>query len=257
MRTQDLWLCAVLLTATSPLAGAEPPTPAAKSEPTARGLAEDKAVAAFYHPDEVQSVHLSVAADDLKRMLEALPELIDVPATFRWRDVTVENVRAEHMIAVLEAMRAMGIHVDLTSSYTCRIRAPRRIRPVDITTLPFPGFPTDLQSQFMAMLTLADGMSIVTEKIYPDRFMHVPELARMGAQIRKQESAAIIAGVRKLSGAPVMASDLRASASLVLAGLVARGQTDVQRVYHLDRGYERLEQKLQAIGADIERLNDG
>jgi UDP-N-acetylglucosamine 1-carboxyvinyltransferase len=127
---------------------------------------------------------------------------------------------------------------------------------VDVTTQPYPGFPTDVQAQLMALLCLADGMSIVSERIYADRFMHVGELQRMGASVRKEGSAAIVQGVKELQGATVMASDLRASAALVLAGLVAKGQTRIDRVYHIDRGYERIEQKLAAVGAQIERIKD-
>jgi UDP-N-acetylglucosamine 1-carboxyvinyltransferase len=125
---------------------------------------------------------------------------------------------------------------------------------VDVTTQPYPGFPTDLQAQLMTLLCMADGNSAVTEKIFPDRFMHVAELTRMGADIHKEGPTAIIRGVRQLIGAPVMASDLRASAALVLAGLVARGATTVNRVYHIDRGYESIELKLRSLGADITRV---
>ena len=123
-----------------------------------------------------------------------------------------------------------------------------------MTTLPFPGFPTDLQAQMMALLTVADGISVVTEKIFPDRFMHVAELGRMGAIIRKEGNAVVVHGTRALSGAEVMASDLRASAALVIAGLVAGGKTTISRVYHLDRGYARLERKLRRLGAVIRRV---
>ncbi|NLE59266.1 MAG: UDP-N-acetylglucosamine 1-carboxyvinyltransferase, partial [Planctomycetes bacterium] len=133
------------------------------------------------------------------------------------------------------------------------VSSTRRLEPVDITTQPYPGFPTDLQAQIMALLCLADGNSIITEKIYPDRFMHVAELSRLGAKLRKEGPTVIIQGVKRLVGAPVMASDLRASAALVLAGLVAKGETRINRVYHIDRGYERVERRLQALGADIER----
>jgi len=128
-----------------------------------------------------------------------------------------------------------------------------RLSPVDVTTQPYPGFPTDLQAQLLALLCLADGNSAITEKIFPDRFMHVAELLRMGANIRKEGPTAIVTGVGQLIGAPVMASDLRASAGLVLAGLVATGQTEVRRVYHIDRGYEQIEQKLRQLGANIKR----
>ncbi len=125
-----------------------------------------------------------------------------------------------------------------------------------MTTQPYPGFPTDVQAQLTALLTLADGNSVLTEKVFPDRFMHVAELLRMGADIRKEGPTVIVTGVKRLVGAPVMASDLRASAALVLAGLVARGTTTIQRVYHIDRGYEQIETKLRALGADIERTSD-
>jgi len=131
------------------------------------------------------------------------------------------------------------------------------LRPINVSTAPFPAFPTDMQAQFMAMLTLAQGASVLTETIFENRYMHVPELARMGADISVSGRTAIVRGVPALSGAPVMATDLRASMSLVLAGLAAQGQTQVNRVYHLDRGYERLEEKLEAVGANIERASDG
>lgn len=136
---------------------------------------------------------------------------------------------------------------------TVRITCSRVIRPVELATQPHPGFPTDLQAQFMALLCLADGNSVITERIYPERFLHVAELARMGARIHRQGPTAVVSGVRRLVGAPVMASDLRASASLVLAGLAAEGVTTVNRVYHLDRGYERMEERLADLGADIRR----
>ncbi|MBI4564800.1 MAG: UDP-N-acetylglucosamine 1-carboxyvinyltransferase [Planctomycetes bacterium] len=172
-------------------------------------------------------------------------------------DVTVENVRAEHMIAVLETLRQMGARVE-ESTFTVRVRGRpgRRLEPVDITTLPYPGFPTDLQAPFMAALTQARDISVITERIYPDRFSHAAELGRMGARITKQESTAIIVGVRRLSGAPVMASDLRGGAGLVLAGLAAKGCTEVRRVYHIQRGYEHLERRLSALGASIRRVAD-
>ena len=134
-----------------------------------------------------------------------------------------------------------------------RVRKTGKLKAVDITTLAYPAFPTDLQAQAMALATVTPGISVITEKIYPNRFMHVPELGRMGAKVFLEGPSAIVHGVKKLSGAPVMASDLRASAALVLAGLVAEGTTEVQRVYHLDRGYENLEQKLTSLGAVIRR----
>ena len=135
------------------------------------------------------------------------------------------------------------------------VSSSRRLEPITATTQPFPGFPTDLQAQLMSLLSLADGNSIVTEKVFPDRFMHVAELSRMGARLRKEGPTVIVQGVKRLIGAPVMASDLRASAALVLAGLIAKGQTEVNRVYHIDRGYEGIEEKLGALGADIKRVS--
>jgi UDP-N-acetylglucosamine 1-carboxyvinyltransferase len=172
--------------------------------------------------------------------------------------VTVTDVRPQHMIAVLDRLQAAGADLEIGTDRISNVpTATGRVRAVDVTTLPFPGFPTDIQAQFMALMTRADGVSVITEKVYPERFMHANELARLGASIRREGPSAIIQGTPELSGAPVMASDLRASASLVLAGLVARGHTDVRRVYHIDRGYERIEQKLQRLGADIERISDG
>ena len=135
-----------------------------------------------------------------------------------------------------------------------RVIANGRVSSVDVKTMPFPGFPTDLQAQMMAVLTLADGRSVVSETIFENRFMHVLELNRMGADIKVEGNSAIVRGVAALSGAPVMATDLRASVCLVLAGLAAEGVTEVARVYHLDRGYSRIEEKLSALGADIRRL---
>jgi UDP-N-acetylglucosamine 1-carboxyvinyltransferase len=131
----------------------------------------------------------------------------------------------------------------------------RRPRAVNITTAPHPGFPTDMQAQFMALDCIADGVGVVTETIFENRFMHVQELLRLGADIRVDGHAAVVRGVEKLGGAPVMATDLRASASLILAGLVADGETVIDRIYHLDRGYERIEEKLSALGAKIRRID--
>ncbi|MEZ6241404.1 MAG: hypothetical protein R3B57_00005, partial [Phycisphaerales bacterium] len=136
---------------------------------------------------------------------------------------------------------------------TCRVTPADRLAPVQVTTQPYPGFPTDAQAQLMALVSLADGNSVITEKIFPERFLHVAELTRMGAHLLRQGSTVVVAGVRELTGAPVMASDLRASAGLVLAGLAAKGRTTINRVYHLDRGYERLEERLERVGARITR----
>ncbi|HNV86415.1 MAG TPA: UDP-N-acetylglucosamine 1-carboxyvinyltransferase [Candidatus Omnitrophota bacterium] len=167
-------------------------------------------------------------------------------------DVTVKNVTPEHNNALYDKLMQTGA-VITKGKNTVRIQVKKPLKPVDLTTLPYPGFPTDLQAQLMALMTTASGISVITEKIYPDRFMHVPELNRMGARIFLEGSSAIVTGVKKLSGAHVMASDLRASAALVLAGLVAEGRTDIHRVYHLDRGYEQVEEKLSRLGATVWR----
>ena len=167
-------------------------------------------------------------------------------------ELTINNCRTEHLMAVIDRMRLIGVEIEPLDN-AVRVGAPRRLNPVDITTQPYPGFPTDIQAQLMALLCLADGNSIITEKIFPDRFMHVPELNRMAANLRKEGPTVIVAGVRKLIGAPVMASDLRASAALVLAGLAAEGETVINRVYHIDRGYQHIEEKLIPLGANITR----
>ena len=173
-------------------------------------------------------------------------------------DVVVQDCNPMHLLAVIDRMRAAGADIELGRDFVRAKPTPSgRLRAVDVTTMAYPGFPTDLQAQFMALMARADGVSVITEKIYPERFIHASELQRLGARIRREGPSAIIEGIEELRGAPVMASDLRASASLVLAGLVARGSTDVRRVYHIDRGYERIEQKLQHIGADIERISEG
>jgi UDP-N-acetylglucosamine 1-carboxyvinyltransferase len=155
-------------------------------------------------------------------------------------------------MAVVDKLRSMNIPIEETDD-GCEVSSNGRIQPTDITTLPYPGFPTDLQAQFMACLCLAKGNSVITEKIFPDRFMHVAELSRMAANLRKEGPHVIISGVEKLIAAPVMASDLRASAALVVAAIAAHGETVVNRVYHIDRGYEKIEEKLNAVGAKIDR----
>jgi UDP-N-acetylglucosamine 1-carboxyvinyltransferase len=167
--------------------------------------------------------------------------------------VDLVGANAEDMTAILDMLVQTGAHVEVKGD-VIHVSASGRLKPVNISTAPYPAFPTDMQAQFMAMLALADGVSVLTETIFENRYMHVPELARMGADIQVTGRSAVVRGVDKLVGAPVMATDLRASMSLILAGLVAEGETQVSRVYHLDRGYERLEEKLQAVGADIERV---
>lgn len=170
-------------------------------------------------------------------------------------DVTLKHVNLEMFGAVIDRLREAGVII-YEKNGQMRVRRERHLRPVSVTTLPYPGFPTDLQAQMMALMCIVPGISVITEKIYPERFMHVPELNRMGANIMLEGNSAIVSGNKRLSGAPVMASDLRASAALVLAGLVAEGTTEVSRVYHLDRGYENLVQKLQSLGAKIRREKD-
>jgi UDP-N-acetylglucosamine 1-carboxyvinyltransferase len=172
-------------------------------------------------------------------------------------DLLLTGARLEQVGAVARLLEAADVEVAQSAE---GVRVRRRngvIAGVDVMTEPYPGFPTDLQAQLMALLATAHGASMITETIFENRFMHVPELSRMGANITVHGASALVRGVPRLMGAPVMATDLRASVSLVLAGLVAEGETVVNRVYHLDRGYERLEDKLAACGARIERVRDG
>jgi len=170
-------------------------------------------------------------------------------------ELDLKNARIEHLLAVVDRLRHVGVNIE-KAEFGIAVSSARRLEPIELTTQPFPGFPTDLQAQTMALLCLADGNSVITEKIYPDRFLHVAELSRMGAHLRKEGPTVIIEGVKRLIGAPVMASDLRASAALILAGLIAKGHTKILRAYHIDRGYERIEQKLSAVGADIRRVSE-
>ncbi len=169
-------------------------------------------------------------------------------------DAVVTGCNPEHIAALTVKMNQAGVEVEQVGSDALRVRSSGKLRAVDITTEEYPGFATDLQAQYMALMTVADGISLVRETIFENRFMHTQELARMGANIRIEGRQAIVAGRERLSGAQVIASDLRASASLVLAALVAQGETVIDRVYHMDRGYERIEQKLAAVGAKIERI---
>lgn len=176
-------------------------------------------------------------------------------------DLTLENCPLDAMMSATDTLGHMGIHVDTIGDLndpmrqSCTISRNGEIKPVQITTQPHPGFPTDLQAQFMALLCLSNGNSVITEKIFPERFLHVAELCRMGAQIHRQGATAVVTGVKELTGAPVMASDLRASAGLVIAALAAKGTTVINRVYHIDRGYEHLEDKLSGVGASIRRAD--
>lgn len=169
-------------------------------------------------------------------------------------EITVQGLQMDHLTSVLEALRGVGLEYEEAGN-ALKVRGGRAYRPVEIQVAPYPGFPTDMQAQMTALLSVVPGLSVVTETIWENRFMHVSELNRMGADIKTDGNHAMIRGVPELTGAPVMASDLRASAALVLAGLVAKGETLVQRIYHLDRGYEKIEAKLSALGADIRRVD--
>jgi UDP-N-acetylglucosamine 1-carboxyvinyltransferase len=168
-------------------------------------------------------------------------------------EVELKGARIEEMESTVQALRSAGVHVEGTAG-GIKVAADGPLRPVTLSTAPYPGFPTDMQAQLMAMLSRAEGTSVLTETIFENRYMHVPELSRMGANISTQGRTAIVQGVPRLTGAEVMATDLRASMSLIIAGLAAEGETQVSRIYHLDRGYERLEEKFALLGADIERV---
>ncbi|MBL8623535.1 MAG: UDP-N-acetylglucosamine 1-carboxyvinyltransferase [Myxococcales bacterium] len=197
--------------------------------------------------DELQPIEHTIIPDRIEAGTFA------IAAALTRGDVLLQGARAEHMDAIIAKLRAAGSTVTVEAGGV-RVRGGGDILPIDITTQPHPGFPTDMQAQFMVLATQAKGQSMIREMIFENRYMHVPELSRMGADIHVDGRTAIIRGGTKLSGAAVMATDLRASASLVLAGLVASGKTEVLRVYHLDRGYETIEKKLRGVGAKIKRV---
>jgi UDP-N-acetylglucosamine 1-carboxyvinyltransferase len=178
-----------------------------------------------------------------------------VAAAITGGDIRIRNMQLEHLDALVFKLQDAGVEITNKDGIV-RVKGAKKIRNVNIKTRPYPGFPTDMQAQFMALMTLADGASVITENIFENRFMHVSELLRFGADISVDGRSATVKGVKKLSGAPVMATDLRASASLVLAGLAADGETEITRIYHLDRGYESIEKKLAGLGADIQRVKD-
>lgn len=191
-----------------------------------------------------------------------IPDRIEAGTLMVAAGLTRGNIRLincpfDHMEAVILKLRDSGMEIEREEDGSIRAVGNRRIRSVDVKTQPYPGFPTDMQAQFMALMCLSRGLSVISETIFENRFIHVSELRRMGANIRIQGNTAIIQGVDHLSGAPVMATDLRASASLILAGLAAEGTTEVSRVYHLDRGYEELDKKLARLGANIKRVKEG
>jgi UDP-N-acetylglucosamine 1-carboxyvinyltransferase len=189
---------------------------------------------------------------------EVIPDRIEagtflVAGALTGGDVTLDNCRPEHLTALLEHLRTTGAGVEVGEDWV-RIIGTERVRPIALVTAPYPGFPTDMQAQMMALLTRANGRSVISETVFENRYMHAAELVRMGAEIHLEGADAIVMGVPQLHGAPVMATDLRASASLILAGLAANGITTVSRVYHLDRGYDHIEIKLAGLGAKIRRL---
>jgi UDP-N-acetylglucosamine 1-carboxyvinyltransferase len=191
---------------------------------------------------------------------EVIPDRIEaatyaIAAAATNGEITLRGARADHMRAVLDKLNDAGVKVERHGT-EMTVRRKGRLKPVDITTLPYSGFPTDAQAQMMALMILTPGISIITERIFESRFMHVSELTRLGADIEIEGPSAIVKGGKPLSGAPVMASDLRASAALVIAGLAARGTTQVNRVYHIDRGYENIDGKLRQLGARIERIEE-
>lgn len=189
---------------------------------------------------------------------EVIPDRIEA-ATFAIAaaatdgEVTIHGSRPDHLSAVLDKLKDAGVRVD-RKGLTLKVRRNGSLKPVDITTQPYAGFPTDVQAQMMVLMAMTPGLGIITERIFESRFMHVSELARLGAEVCIEGPSAIVKGGRPLSGAPVMASDLRASAALVIAGMAARGTTLVSRIYHLDRGYEKIDQKLRGLGARIQRV---
>jgi UDP-N-acetylglucosamine 1-carboxyvinyltransferase len=177
-----------------------------------------------------------------------------VAAAITGGELEIVNCNPQHLTAALDKLEETGVRIDRPNAFSIRVTASDRLKASDVTTLAHPGFPTDMQAQYMSLMTLAHGTSIITETIFENRFMHAAELLRMGARIRLNGRQAVIEGDSGLKGARVQASDLRASASLVLAGLAARGETTIDRVYHIDRGYEKIEEKLRSLGADIERV---
>jgi len=190
---------------------------------------------------------------------EVIPDRIEaatfaIAAAATGGEITLHGVRPDHLHAVIDKLEETGVRIT-QKSLTLKVAAAKKLRPVDVTTQPYAGFPTDVQAQLMSLLILAPGISIITERIFESRFMHVSELTRLGADISIEGPSAIIKGGQPLSGAPIMASDLRASAALVLAGLSAKGKTLINRIYHLDRGYENIDAKLRKLGARIRRRN--
>jgi len=170
-------------------------------------------------------------------------------------DITLTNVNPNHLSIVLDKLKQAGSDISILSKNQIHIKGPKKIIPVDVVADIYPGFPTDLQAQWIALMTLADGLSHITDTIYVDRFSHVPELNRLGSSILNEGNIATVKGVESLYGAEVMSTDIRASASIILAAIVSKGQTEISRIYHIDRGYEKIENKLQLLGVKISRIN--
>ncbi len=199
--------------------------------------------------DRLQGVRYDVIPDRIEAAT-----LMMAPA-IAGGEIELRNARLEHLSAVVEKLREIGVEIEPCGDVV-RVAAHRPRRSAEVVALPYPGVPTDVQAQMMSLLAVTPGISVVTDRVFPDRFMHAAELVRLGARIRREGPTAVIHGVEELSGASVMASDLRASAALVLASLAARGESVIRRIYHLDRGYEQLERKLNRLGADVRRLED-
>lgn len=207
------------------------------------------------------TIHISGVTELRPFTHSVMPDRIEagtfmVAAAITGGDVKIHNMRLEHLDALVFKLLDAGVEIT-NKDNVVRVKGPRKVGSVNIKTRPYPGFPTDMQAQMMALMTVAEGTSVISENIFENRFMHVAELIRFGADIIIEGNTATVKGVRKLSGAPVMATDLRASASLVLAGLASDNTTEVSRIYHLDRGYEAIEKKLAALGADIQRVKEG
>jgi UDP-N-acetylglucosamine 1-carboxyvinyltransferase len=195
----------------------------------------------------------SIQHDIIPDRIEAGTYLI--AAALNGGELTLQKVNADHLLIVIEKLREVGAHISIDGD-SITIKASRPIQATDITTAVYPGFPTDLQAQWMALMCLANGTSVVTDEIYTDRFTHVAELCRFGASIHLDKNVAVVTGVDQLKGAPVMSTDIRASASLILAAMAAAGNSSISRVYHIDRGYERIEKKLQGVGTKITRISE-
>ena len=255
--TENLMMAAVLAEGTTVIenAACEPEVEDLAQVLTAMGADIEGAGTAVLTIRGVEHMH-PVQYDVMPDRIEAATLM--VAAGITRGNILIKGCRLEHLEAVVAKLREVGIEISSSVAGEVRVVGASRVRSTDVKTLPYPGFPTDMQAQVMALMTVANGLSAITETIFENRFMHVSELNRMGADIRVQGPTAIVTGVPQLSGAPVMATDLRASASLVLAGLAAQGRTVISRAYHLERGYEDLVGKLAALGATVQEvdLND-